>query len=128
MRVHRANCPYNYVTTEKAFEVEEIVSVFDHVTSRWFLVKYAGYELPEWNREHLLLRDGCRDSMRCFWDRSGLSPTQETYTVEENKCEVCGREYKRAQDLKAHKTRARHHQHQIVKTSGKAKQEAIKTK
>ena len=92
------------------------------------MVKYAGCDVPEWNREHLLLRDGCRDSIRCFWDKSGLQPTQEFYDIEEHRCEVCARVYTRAQDLKAHKTRARHHQHQIVKVSGKAKEEAIKTK
>ena len=36
---------------------------------------------------------------------------QEFYEIEANKCEICGNEYKRAQDLKAHKTRARHHYH-----------------
>ena len=128
MRVHRANCPYNYATTEEVFEVEDIVGVFGRITSRWFLVKYAGYEAPEWSREHLLLRDGCRDSIRCFWDKSGLPPTQEFYDIDKNKCEVCGKTYKRAQDLKAHKTREKHHLHQIVQVSGKAKTEAIKTK
>ena len=119
MRVYRANCPYNYVTTEEVFEVEEIVSVFGHLASWWFLVKYTECEQPEWNREHLLLRDGCRDSIRCFWDKSGLSPTQELYTVDENKCEVCGRTCKRMQDLKTHKIRVKHHLQQIAKVSGK---------
>ena len=128
MRIHRANCPYNYGTTDKAFEVESIVGVFGRINARWFLVKYVGYDEPEWNRGHLLLRDGCRDSIRSFWDKSGKSPTQEYYETEANKCEVCGKEYKRAQDLKAHKTRAKHHYHQFAKASGKTKTEAIKTK
>ena len=52
MHTHRAACPYNYDTTDKAFEVEDIVGVFGRIGARWFLVKYAGYEAPEWNREH----------------------------------------------------------------------------
>ena len=130
MRIHRDKCPYNYATTDEAFEVEEIVGVFGRINSRWFRVKYAGYSEPEWNREHLLLRDGCRDTIRSFWEKSGMSPTQEFYDVDAHKCEVCAREFKRKQDLKAHKTRAKHHYHQIQmkKLSGKAKQDAVKKK
>ena len=129
MQIHRANCPHNYGTTEKTYEVERIVGVFGRIGARWFLVKWGGYEEPEWERGHLLLRDGCRDSIRDFWDKSGLSPCEEFYDVEHvNKCEVCGKEFKRAQDLKAHKTRKKHHFEQIRKVSGTAKKEAIKTK
>ena len=128
MHTHRASCPHNYGTTEEAFPVEEIVGVFGRIDSRWFLVKWGGHEVPEWEREHLLLRDGCRDSIRNFWQKSGLSPCREFYDVAQHKCEVCGREYKRAQDLKAHKTRQRHHFEQITKVSGTAKKEAIKAK
>ena len=56
MYIHRANCPYNYATIEEVFEVQEqILDVFDRIGARWFLIKYVGYEDPEWNREHLLL-------------------------------------------------------------------------
>ena len=34
MYIHRANCPYNYATTEKAYEVEDIVGVFGRVKVR----------------------------------------------------------------------------------------------
>ena len=128
MRIHRDSCPYNYDTTDEAFEVQEIVGVFGRVNARWYLVKYAGYPKPEWNREHLLLRDGCRDSIRHFWDKSGKAPTKEFYEIETHKCEICAKEFKRAQDLKAHKTREKHHYHQIVKSSGTAKKAAIKLK
>ena len=109
MRIHRDKCPYNYDTTDEAFEVESIVGVFGRINSRWFLVKYAGYPVLEWNREHLMLRDVCRDTIRSFWEKSDLSPAQEFYKSEANKCEVCGKEFKRAQDLKVHKTRTKHH-------------------
>ena len=128
MRIHRDACPYNYGTTDEVFELEKIVGVFGRINQRWFLVKYAGHEVPEWNREHLLLRDGCQDTIRSFWEKSGLSPCREFYEVEANKCEVCGREYKRAQDLKAHQTRKKHRYAELRQVSGKAKSEAIKIK
>ena len=56
--------------------MEEIVGVFGHIEARWYLVKYAGYAEPEWSRGHLLERDGCRDTIRAFWAKSGLSPCQ----------------------------------------------------
>ena len=34
MYIHRASCPYNYATTEKAFELEDIVGVFGRVDAR----------------------------------------------------------------------------------------------
>ena len=70
MLKHREHCVYNYGTTDEVFEIENIVDVFGYAHSRWFLVKYKGYEEPEWSREHLLLRDGCRDTIRDFWSRT----------------------------------------------------------
>ena len=63
-----------------------------------------------------------------FWDKSGLDPTKEFFEVDLHKCEVCGGEYERAQDLKAHKTKKRHHYKKIKKPSGAAKKEAKKIK
>ena len=94
MYTHRASCPYNYGTTEEAFEVEEVVGVFGRLGARWYLTKYAGYDEPEWSRGHLLERDGCTDVIRSFWDKSGLSPCKEFYDIDENKCEICGKVYK----------------------------------
>ena len=126
--IHRSSCPHNYGTTNQIYEVEGIVGVFGRIGARWFLVKWGGYKKPEWEREHLLLRDGCRDSIRNFWDKSGLSPCKEFYEVDQHKCEVCGKEFRRAQDLKGHKTKKKHHFEQIRKVSGAAKKEAKKAK
>ena len=60
MRIHRSICCYNYETTAEVYEVEDIIGVFGEKTARWFLVKWAGYEKPEWERGHLLERDGCQ--------------------------------------------------------------------
>ena len=128
MYIHRDSYPYNYGTTDTAFEVEKIVGVFGRRGSRFFKVKYAGYPEPEWNRGHLLERDGCTDAIRAFWADSGLSPCKEYYECDEHRCDVCGRVYNREQDLKSHKTRKRHHQHQIIKVSGTAKKVATQEK
>ena len=73
-------------------------------------------------------RDGCTDTIRSFWVTSVLSPIKEFYDVEENKCEVCGKEFKRSQDLKTHKTHSNHHYDQLMQYSGKSKDEAIMIK
>ena len=66
--------------------------------------------------------------IRTFWDKSGLSPCEEFYEIDEHRCEVCAKVYKRAQDLKTHKTKKKHHYHKMPKVSGLAKKEAIKIK
>ena len=53
MYIHRASCPYNYATTEEAFEVDKILDVFGRKGARWFLVKYVGYEEPEWKKQRI---------------------------------------------------------------------------
>ena len=41
---------------------------------------------------------------------------------------MCAKVYKRAQDLKAHKTRAKHHVEEMIKVSGQARKEAKRKK
>ena len=112
MQQHRESCVHNYAATDQVFEVEEIINVFGHIKARWYLVKYAGYRYiePEWNRGHLLERDGCNDAIRAFWKNSGLSSCKIMYPDPDQKhrCVVCARVYKRAQDLKAHVTKSKH--------------------
>ena len=110
MLIHRQSCVHQYNTTDEVFTVEDIVGVFGRIEARWMLVKWEGYEQPEWEREHLLRRDGCHAAIRSFWTRSGLSPDKKYYEDESaHRCDVCARAYKRKQDLKAHRTRTGHH-------------------
>ena len=84
------------------------------------LTKWAGYEKEEWNRENLRLRDDSNASIRNFWTKSGLNQTKEYYpdSAGEQWCTVWCKTFKRAQDLKSHKTRMKHHERkQPVRTN-----------
>ena len=104
------SCNHNYGTTDEVFEVEDIVDVFGSNNARWFKVKWRDYEEPEWEREHLLRRDGCGEIIREFWTRTNLQPNAQYYPDPDghHRCATCGKKYKRAQDLKAHRTRTGH--------------------
>ena len=110
MLLHRNSCIHQYNTTEEVFTVEDIVGVFGWLENRWLLVKWEGYEEPDWQPEHLLRRDGCHDAIREFWCKNGLDPGKIFYQDNDHhRCDVCARSYRRKQDLKAHKTRTGHH-------------------
>ena len=122
MQIHRCSCIHNYDTTQEIFEVEQVVSAFGHVDNRWLLVKWKDHQKPEWERQHLLERDGCQEAIREFWADSGLNPCQRYYQDPDgrHRCAVCCKAYKRAQDLKTHKTRTGHHHcktHKVTKTA-----------
>ena len=127
MLIHRARCMHNYDTTDEAYVVQHISSVFGHIDARWYLVKWQGYKEPEWERGHLLERDGCRDSIRRFWVKTGLNPSKEFYEVSDGKhrCAICCKPFGRAQDLKAHKTREGHHEDKRKTITRTAVQDAI---
>ena len=110
--------------------LEEIIVVFGHITYRWYLVKWAGYDESEWERGRLLEKDGCADSIRSFWDKSGLMPSVTDYPDPHgrHRCPVCAKTYKRAQDLKTHKTRERHHEVNKVAVTATAQRDARQTK
>ena len=130
MLIHRASCVHNYATTDEVFTIEQIVGVFGHRDARWFLVKWEGYEEPEWEREHLLLRDKCHDAIRSFWAKAGLQPTREFYPDPhgKNRCTVCCKTFKRPQDLKAHRTRTKHFDNQQYKKTRTATIDAVTAK
>ena len=88
-------------------------------------MQWEGYG-EEWEREHLLLRDGCEDIIRSFWSTSGLNLSKKFYADKDgnHRCEVCVRTFKRQQDLKAHRTRSGHHHEKIHKVTNTAKVDA----
>ena len=109
-KIHQTSCVHNYITTTEYFELEEIRGVFGHQEARWFVVKWKGYEKPEWEREHLLHKDDCYG---CFWTTSGLKSNTEFYPDPDgrHRYSICSKTYKREQDLKAHRTRVGHNDH-----------------
>ena len=128
MHNHRASCIFNYGTTDEVYELEGIADVFGHIDNRWFLVKWKDYDEMEWEREHLLARDGCGDTIRAYWATSGRSPCKKFYPDPEGKhrCTICSRTYARAQDLKAHKTRTGHHDEKRTRVTQTAYQDACR--
>ena len=72
MQTHRVACVLNYDTTEEAYELEEVLSVFGVKRNRFFEIKWVGHEETSWEREHLLQRDGCGGMIRDFWARSEI--------------------------------------------------------
>ena len=105
MLIHRAtSCVHNYATTDELSTLEEIVGVFGRADARWFLVKFEDYDESEWEREHLLKRDKCHEAIRSFWlGKIGVQPN--TRILPGQARYVCCKTFKRAQDLKAHRTR-----------------------
>ena len=62
MLIHRNNCVHRHNTTDETFVVEDIVGVFGRIETRWMLVKFEGYDEPEYQREyqreHLAAKEG----------------------------------------------------------------------
>ena len=110
MHIHRASCIHQYVVSDERFVIEDILKVFGKKNARWYLVKWEGYDDPEWQRGHLLELDA-KDAVRHFWTKSGLDPCRDFYPDPDgaNRCSVCGKTYKRSQDLKAHRTKTKHY-------------------
>ena len=127
MLIHRARCVMNYNTTDEVYILDDITGVFGHKDARWFKVKWRGHEEEEWEREHLLVRDGCMTSIRNFWATSGLQPAKDFYADPENehRCTICTKTFSRAQDLKDHRTRQGHHDHKKKKKTMTAYADAI---
>lgn len=68
--------------------------------------------------------------MREFWSQSGLNPCEHFIQDAdgEHRCAVCCKVYKRAHDLKAHKTRTGHHHCKAHKVTATAIKDAILSK
>ena len=124
-QIHMTSCVHAYGVTEEYYEVEDVIGVFGRIGNRWYLVKWAGYDIPEWERGRQLEKDGCHEMIRSFWEKSGLSPAKEFFDDESaHRCEVCAKDFKRGQDLKAHQTRMRHHVTTLTKVTKTAQEDA----
>ena len=114
MLIHRNNCSYNYGTTDKAWEVDKILNVFGKADHKLFLVQWTDKPGEDsWQPEHLLLRDGCKESIDDFWLRSGANPALDFYADKTGtpRCWMCGWEStakNKVLGLKTHIRRAKH--------------------
>ena len=77
-----------------------------------------------------MLEVDAKDAVREFWIKSGLDPCKDFYEDPkgEHRCGVCAKTFKRAQDLKAHKTRQNHHKNDEMKLTPIAKKDSNKAK
>ena len=73
MRCHRSSCRFGYSQiTEEKYEIDEIIDVFGKIERRLFLVKWKHHPGEDsWESGHLLMQDGCMDSIKEFWVKSG---------------------------------------------------------
>ena len=116
MRRHRSSCRFGYsqITDEK-FEIDEIIDVFGKIERHLFLVKWKHHPGEDsWESGHLLMQDGCMDSTKEFWLKSGENPAQEFYPDKRGyRCWICAWQSKKAPEkesyLKSYLTRKRHH-------------------
>ena len=95
MKIHCCACNFNYGLTEKTWEVEEILAVFGKADRKLFLVKWTNHPGEDsWQKEDSLIQDGCAESIKDFWDKSGINPALEYYPDPDNepgtRCWMCG--------------------------------------
>ena len=99
MKIHCSNCNFGFETTEKKWEIGVILKVFGKADRKLFLVHWKGHpsSADSWEKEQSLLEDGCAESIKDFWDRSGLNPALEYYPDPDQepdgtqyRCWMCG--------------------------------------
>ena len=116
MKIHCRACNFNYGLTERKWEVEKITAVFGRAERKLFLVKWTDRsDEDSWQKEHSLLQDGCAESIKEFWNTSGINPALDYYPDPDGepgtRCWMCG--WKSAAKnkllgLKAHVRRKKH--------------------
>jgi len=91
------------------FEVEAIIDARGDPAHRWFLVRWKGDWTPDekhsWQHSKDLL--GCSDLQEEFWESSSLDKTERLEQDGEHRCGQCCKFFKRAQDLKTHKSKTK---------------------
>ena len=95
MTTHSCSCEFNYGLTDEKWEVAQILAVFGNATRKLFLVQWEDHPGEDsWEKEHSLLEDGCAESIKDFWNRSGKNPALDFYPDPEGepgtRCWMCG--------------------------------------
>ena len=81
MKIHYITCNFGYATTTETWEVGTILKVFGKTESKLFLVHWKGHSSGEdsGEKEHTLLEDDCAESIKAFWDPTGMNPALRYY-------------------------------------------------
>ena len=94
--------------------MKKIYAVFGWAHHKLFKVEWEGHPGKDsWMPEDLLIKDGCRESIKSFWSSSQLNPSLEFYPGPDgdHRCWMCGwrssAENKKA-GLRTHIRRAKH--------------------
>ena len=59
---------------KNTYEIKRINAVFGTPKDRWFRVEWLGHpDKDNWEPERSLVRQGCEESIKVFWDISSVS-------------------------------------------------------
>ena len=89
--------------------LKKINATFGTPKDRWYRVEWSGHEGKDsWEAERSLVRQGCEQTIKNFWDNNNLNPSAEFIADPDDvwRCWTCGRGYKTERALSAHITRS----------------------
>ena len=108
LNIHKAACSKQHGLTDEVFTIERINATFGTPNDRWYRVEWLGYPGQDsWEPERSLVRQGCEESIKAFWDCFDRNPSEDFIADPDGvwRCWTCGKGYRSASALKAHITR-----------------------
>ena len=107
LKIHQTSCDKWHGLTDEEYIIKRINAVFGTPKDRWFRVEWLGHEGKDsWEPERSLMRQGCEESIKTFWESCDLNPSEEFIADPDDiwRCWTCGKGYKTSGSLKAHIT------------------------
>ena len=108
LRIHTASCDKQHGLTDEEFEIKKINATFGTPSDRWFRVEWCGHKGKDsWEPERSLVRQGCEEAIKTFWDSCNLNPSADFIPDPDNvwRCWTCGRGFRSHRGLSNHVTR-----------------------
>jgi hypothetical protein len=93
---------------EQVFEIEEVLDARGSPEQRFYFVKWKGWDVADGSWKHCRELDNAQEVVDQFWKSGHLPAAARLRTIVvdgENRCPDCNRTFKRAQDLKSHRTK-----------------------